>query len=91
LHRSDYVQSERTFPALRLHSSFPLHIIRRFTQYFRNDYLGIEQWSRTIERGRYVHLSGLHEQHKQFAKQWDNNLRSQGFAEAFERQQALRA
>src|SRR5580704_17247031 len=28
--------------------------------YFRNDYLGIEQWSRTIERSHYVHLSGLH-------------------------------
>src|SRR5580704_5791149 len=59
--------------------------------YFRNDYLGIEQWSRTIERGHYVHLSGLHEQHKQFARQWDNNLRLQGFAEAFERQQTPRA
>jgi hypothetical protein len=44
--------------------------------YFRNDY---------------VHLSGLHEQHKQFARQWDNNLRLQGFAEAFERQQTPRA
>jgi hypothetical protein len=59
--------------------------------YFRNDYLGIEEWSRTIERGHYVHLSGLHEQHKQFARQWDNNLRLQGFAEAFERQQTPRA
>jgi hypothetical protein len=59
--------------------------------YFRNDYLGIEQWSRTIERGHYVHLSGLHEQHKQFARQWDNNLRLQGFAEAFERQQTPRS
>ena len=59
--------------------------------YFRNDYIGLEQWSRTIERGHYVHLSGLHEQHKQFAKQWDTNLRLQGFAEAFERQQAPRA
>ena len=59
--------------------------------YFRNDYIGLEQWSRTIERGHYVHLSGLHEQHKQFAKQWDNNLRLQGFAEAFERQQTPRA
>jgi hypothetical protein len=55
--------------------------------YFRNDYIGLEQWSRTIERGHYVHLSGLHEQQKQFARQWDNNLRLQGFAEAFERQQ----
>ena len=59
--------------------------------YFRNDYVGLEQWSRTIERGHYVHLSGLHEQHKQFAKQWDHNLRLQGFAEAFERQQTPRA
>ena len=59
--------------------------------YFRNDYIGLEQWSRTIERGHYVHLSGLHEQHKQFARQWDNNLRLQGFAEAFERQQTPRA
>jgi hypothetical protein len=58
---------------------------------FRNDYLGIEQWSRTIERGHYIHLSCLHEQHKQFARQWDNNLRLQGFAEAFERQQTPRA
>ena len=59
--------------------------------YFRNDYIGLEQWSRTIERGSYVHLSGLHEQHKQFAKQWDSNLRLQGFAEAFERQQTPHA
>ena len=33
-HRSDYVQSERRSPASRLHSSAPLHIIRRFTQYW---------------------------------------------------------
>jgi hypothetical protein len=59
--------------------------------YFRNDYLGVAQWSRTIERGHYVHLSSLYEQHERFAKQWDNNLRLQGFAEAFERQQTLRA
>ena len=77
-----------TSGAVTLH---PLHIIRLFTQYFRNDYIGLEQWSRTIERGHYVHLSGLHEQHKQFARQWDNNLRLQGFAEAFERQQTPRA
>jgi hypothetical protein len=61
----------------------PLHIIRRFTQYFRNDYLGVEQWSRNIVRGHYVHLIALHEQHQRFAKTWDNNLRLQGFAEAF--------
>ena len=51
--------------------------------YFRNDYLGVEQWSRNIVRGHYVHLIALHEQHQRFAKTWDNKLRLQGFAEAF--------
>jgi hypothetical protein len=55
--------------------------------YWRNDYVAIEQWSRFIHDGHYVHLASLHQQHVQFAKQWDDNLRSQGFAEAFERQQ----
>jgi DNA-binding transcriptional LysR family regulator len=51
--------------------------------YYRNDYLGVEQWSRNIVRGNYVHLIALHEQHQRFAKTWDNNLRLQGFADAF--------
>jgi hypothetical protein len=72
-------------------SSAPLHIIRRFTQYYRNDYVGVEQWSRTIVSGQYVHLVSLHQQHERFAKVWDNNLRLQGFAEAFEQQQTPRA
>ncbi len=59
--------------------------------YYRNDYLGVEQWSRTIERDHYVYLANLHDQQERFAKQWDNNLRLQGFAEAFERQQTPRA
>ena len=54
--------------------------------YFRNDYLGVEQWSRTIDGDNYVFSPSLYEQHEEFAKQWDNNLRSQGFLEAFERQ-----
>ncbi len=61
----------------------PLHIIRGFTQYWRNDYVAVEQWSRNIVRDHYVHLVQLHEQHKRFAETWDNNLRLQGFAEAF--------
>src|SRR5581483_5004234 len=48
--------------------------------YFRNDYLGVEQWSRNIVRGNYVHLIALHEQHQRFAETWDNNLRMQGFS-----------
>lgn len=59
--------------------------------YFRNDYIGLEQWSRTFAGGQYVRLRHLHEQHNQFANQWDNNLRLQGFAEAFERQHSLRS
>ena len=55
--------------------------------YYRNDYVGIEQWSRTILRGQYLYLISLHQQHERFATVWDNNLRLQGFAEAFERQQ----
>ena len=64
----------------------PLHIIRRFTQYWRNDYVGIEQSSRFIREGNYCYHTQLHVQHERFAKLWDSNLRQQGFAEAFERQ-----
>jgi len=89
--RSDYVQSGRSKPASRLLFLAALHIIRLFTQYYRNDYVGVEQWSRTIVSGKYVHLVSLHQQHERFAKVWDNNLRLQGFAEAFEQQQTRRA
>jgi hypothetical protein len=57
------------------------------TFYFRNDYLGIEQWSRYVDGQNYVIHSEHHRQHEQFAQQWDKNLRDQGFVEAFERQQ----
>lgn len=43
--------------------------------YWRNDYVAVEQWSRNIIRDQYVCLVQLHEQHKHFAKTWDNNLR----------------
>ena len=58
---------------------------------YRNDYVGAEQWSRTIADGHYIYLVSLHQQHERFAKVWDNNLRLQGFAEAFEQQQTPRA
>jgi len=51
--------------------------------YWRNDYVAVEQWSRNIVRDRYLCLVQLHEQHKHFAKTWDDNLSSQGFAEVF--------
>lgn len=54
--------------------------------YHRNDYAGVEQWSRFIRDSHYCYHTQLHEQHEKFAQLWDRNLRQQGFAEAFERQ-----
>ena len=51
--------------------------------YWRNDYVGVEQWSRNIVRDHYVHLISLHEEHERFAAMWNDNLRLQGFLEAF--------
>ena len=51
--------------------------------YFRNDYMGVEQYSRYRDGENYVCLPSLYEQHEQFARQWDKNLRAQGFLEAF--------
>src|ERR1700761_3495113 len=57
--------------------------------YWRNDYVGIEQWSRSIVDGLYVYKRSLHQEHEAFAALWDNNLREQGFLEAFEKQLPL--
>jgi hypothetical protein len=57
--------------------------LRLTTFNYRNDYVGVEQWSRDIVRGHHVHLVALHDQHQRFAKTWDNNLHLQGFAEVF--------
>ena len=54
--------------------------------FYRNDYIGCEQWSRFVTRDDYAYHRELHRQHVSFAKVWDHNLASQGFAEAFERQ-----
>jgi hypothetical protein len=51
--------------------------------YWRNDYAGIEQWSRFIRDGNYCYHTQLHEQHANFAKLWDKNLDAQRFVEAF--------
>ena len=51
--------------------------------YWRNDYVGIEQWSRFIRDGNYCYHTQLHEQHENFAKLWDRNLDAQRFVEAF--------
>jgi hypothetical protein len=52
--------------------------------YWRNDYLGIERYSsfRDDEHKLFT-LANLKRQHEEFARLWDNNLRTQGYYEAF--------
>jgi hypothetical protein len=52
--------------------------------YYRNDYLGVEQWSRFITKGRYAYHAERHRQQEELAKLWDDNLRLQHFAEVFD-------
>ena len=55
--------------------------------YFRNDYAGVEQWSRVRSEGaEVVCLPRRTRDMEEFAKIWDRNLREQGFLEAFRRQ-----
>jgi hypothetical protein len=51
--------------------------------YYRNDYMGIEQYSRFRDENHSVFVPDLYEQHEMFAEQWDRNLRDQHFVEAF--------
>ena len=53
--------------------------------YFRNDSLGVEQFSRTIDGDHYVFVRDLYDQHEKFAGLWDKNLSQQGFVEALDR------
>ena len=55
--------------------------------YWRNDYVGIEQYSASIGDGRLTINEKLQREHEQFAVMWDSNLKHQGFVEAFKRQQ----
>ncbi len=61
----------------------PLCSLELVPYYFRNDYMGVEQYSRYLDGTNYVFVPGLYEQHRKFAALWDKNLRAQGFAEAF--------
>ena len=54
--------------------------------YFRNDYAAVEQWSRQRDDAGNLHcLPSRTRDLEQFAKMWDQNLREQGFLEAFRR------
>ena len=57
-----------------------------FPYYWRNNYLGIEQYSSFHDdAGRLFTLPALKRRHEEFARIWDNNLRAQGYYEAFVR------
>jgi len=54
--------------------------------YFRNDYVGVEQWSRRRDEAGNLHcLPKRTRDLERFAEMWDRNLREQGFLEAFRR------
>jgi hypothetical protein len=51
--------------------------------YYRNDYMGVDQYSRFRDGSNYVFVPELYDQHQKFAELWDRNLRDQRFIEAF--------
>jgi hypothetical protein len=61
----------------------PLCDLTLSAYYYRNDYMGIEQWSRFIRDGQYAFHAMLHREHERFATLWDRNISAQGFLEAF--------
>ncbi|HTU48883.1 MAG TPA: hypothetical protein VMF91_27725 [Bryobacteraceae bacterium] len=61
----------------------PLCSLALSSFYFRNDYLGIEQWSRFVRDEQYSINTELYRQHEDFARMWGKNIRAQGFLEAF--------
>jgi hypothetical protein len=51
--------------------------------YWRNDWMGVEQYSRYLDGANYLFVPPLYEEHRKFAALWDRNLRDQRFVEAF--------
>jgi hypothetical protein len=43
----------------------------------------VEEYSRYRDGENYAFVPDLHRQHEAFARQWDKNIRAQGFLEAF--------
>jgi hypothetical protein len=65
--------------------------IRLVPYYFRNDYVGVEQYSRLNQDGVTLVRPQLFREHRSFARLWDRNLRAQGFVEAFQRMKTAEA
>jgi hypothetical protein len=79
-------------PEMCFELSNPLRLgLQLVPYYYRQDYLGLEQWSRTRNETHYIFSRALYAEHESFARLWDKNLYVQGFLAAFERQQSQRA
>ena len=61
----------------------PLCDLALSAYYYRNDYMGVEQFSRLRDDGNYIFVPDRYEEHQKFAELWDRNLRDQHFLEAF--------
>jgi hypothetical protein len=76
-------------PEMCFELSNPLRLgLRLVPYYYRQDYLGLEQWSRYIRDDHYAFRPDLYAEHERFAALWDKNLYVQGFLAAFERERA---
>ena len=60
----------------------PLCSLELSAYYFRNDYMGVEQYSRHRDGANYVFVPTLYEEHQKFARLWDRNISDRGFLEA---------
>lgn len=57
--------------------------------YWRNDYIGVEEYSAVEKAGRWFVIPELRQRHLSFARTWDRNLRAQGFWEAFLKKRSI--
>lgn len=57
--------------------------------YYRNDFLGVEQWSRFIRDGNYCIHPQWFAQQEEMARLWDKVLEQQHFALTFDPQQHI--
>lgn len=58
---------------------------------FQNDYLGVYQEAVWISEGKLLAKPGLMRELASFARQWDRNIKAQGFLETYQRQGQSRA
>jgi hypothetical protein len=61
----------------------PLCDLALSAYYYRNDYMGVEQFSRLRDDRNYIFVPDRYDQHQKFAELWDRNLRDRRFLEAF--------